>query len=83
MNPWLTASYAVACCLVPCAVMCLRGSPEKRIVGLEMASVIVTLLLALLTVGTNRLVFMDLPLTLAILTLGGGLVFARFLEKHL
>lgn len=83
MNPWLLASYGVGACLVPCALMCLRGSPERRLVGLEMTSAIVCILLALLTVATKRLVFMDLPLTLAILTLGGGLVFARFLEKHL
>jgi multicomponent Na+:H+ antiporter subunit F len=61
----------------------MRGSPERRMVGFEMTSVVVTLLLALFTVASNRLVFMDIPLTLAILTLGGGLVFARFLEKHL
>lgn len=83
MNAWLVAAFAVGACLIPCAFMCLRGSPERRLVGLEMTSTIVTLLLALLTVGTNRLVFMDLPLTLSIVTFGGGLVFARFLEKHL
>lgn len=83
MNPWLIAGFAVGACLIPCAAMCLRGTPERRLVGLEMTSSIVTLLLALLCMGTNRLVFMDLPLTLSILTLGAGLVFARFLEKHL
>lgn len=83
MSAWLAATYAVASCLVPCAIMCMRGSPERRMVGFEMTSVVVTLLLALFTVASNRLVFMDIPLTLAILTLGGGLVFARFLEKHL
>lgn len=83
MSPWTIAAYCVAACLVPCAAMCLRGSPERRLVGLEMTSSIATLLLALLTVGTNRYIFMDLPLTLAIVTFGGGLVFARFLEKHL
>lgn len=83
MNPWLIASYCVGACLVPCAITCLRGSPERRLVGLEMTSTIVAILLSLLAVGNNRPVFMDLPLTLAILTLGGGLVFARFLEKHL
>lgn len=83
MSIWLITSFIVAACLVPCAWMCLRGSPERRLVGLEMTGVIIVFLLALLSVGTNRLVFMDLPLTLSILTFGGGLVFARFLEKHL
>ena len=83
MNVWLAAAYAVGACLVPCAWMCLRGSPERRLVGLEMSGTIVIFLLALLTAGTRRLVFIDLPLTLCILSLGAGLVFARFLEKHL
>jgi multicomponent Na+:H+ antiporter subunit F len=83
VNPWLMSAYAVGACLVPCAFMCLRGSPERRLAGLEMTSTIVSILLVLMTVGMHRLVFMDLPLTAAILTLGSGLVFARFLEKHL
>jgi multicomponent Na+:H+ antiporter subunit F len=82
-NPWIVASVITGGCLAPCAWMCLQGSPEKRLVGLEMTGVILTILLVLLTIGYGRLPFMDLPLTLAILTFGSGLVFARFLEKHL
>lgn len=83
MNPWLAGAYAVGACLAPCAWMCLRGSPERRLVGLEMTSNIVILLLALLVAGMHSYAFIDLPLTLAVLTLGAGLVFARFLEKYL
>jgi hypothetical protein len=39
--------------------------------------------LVFLTVGFHRLPFIDLPLTLAIVSLGAGLVFVRFLEKLL
>jgi multicomponent Na+:H+ antiporter subunit F len=63
--------------------MCLRGSPERRLVGLEMTSVIITLAMVLFTVGMDRIPFIDLPLALAIMSFGGGLVFVRFLEKHL
>jgi multicomponent Na+:H+ antiporter subunit F len=63
--------------------MCLRGKPERRLVGLEMTSTIVTILLVLLTIGFGRIPFIDLALALAIMSFGGGLVFARFLEKHL
>jgi multicomponent Na+:H+ antiporter subunit F len=63
--------------------MCLRGSAERRLVGLEMTGIIVTILLMLLTLGYGRLPFMDMPLTLAVLSFGAGVVFARFLEKHL
>jgi multicomponent Na+:H+ antiporter subunit F len=83
MNLWLIAAGAISAALIPCADMCLRGTPERRLVGLEMASLIVTLDLVLYTVGFGRLPFMDLPLALAIMSFGGGLVFARFLGKHL
>lgn len=63
--------------------MCLRGTPERRLVGVEMASILITLAMVLFTVGFGRLILIDLPLTLAIMSFGGGLVFARFLEKHL
>jgi multicomponent Na+:H+ antiporter subunit F len=63
--------------------MCLRGSPERRLVGLEMTGMVVTIAMVLFTVGFCRLPFIDLPLALAIMSFGGGLVFVRFLEKHL
>jgi multicomponent Na+:H+ antiporter subunit F len=83
MNSWLTAAAAVSACLVPCADMCLRGTPERRLVGLEMGSLIVTIALVLFTIGFGRAPFLDLPLALALMSFGGGLVFARFLGKHL
>ena len=83
MNVWLLAAAAVSVTLVPCADMSLRGNPERRLVGLEMTSIIVTIALVLLTVGFGRLPFIDLPLALAIMSFGGGLLFARFLGKHL
>jgi multicomponent Na+:H+ antiporter subunit F len=83
MNIWLIAAAGVSATLIPCADMCLRGTPERRLVGLEMASLIVTITLVLFTVGFGRTPFMDLPLALALMSFGGGLVFARFLGKHL
>ncbi len=83
MNMWLIAAAGVSAALIPCADMCLRGTPERRLVGLEMASLIVTIALVLFTVGFGRTPFMDLPLALALMSFGGGLVFARFLGKHL
>jgi multisubunit Na+/H+ antiporter MnhF subunit len=83
VNFWLVNGVVVSATLVPCADMCLRGSPERRLVGLEMTSLIVTVALVLFTIGFGRIPFIDLPLALAIMSFGGGLVFARFLEKHL
>ena len=83
MTFWLLSGVVVSAALVPCADMCLRGSPERRLVGLEMTSVIVTVAMILFTIGFGRIPFIDLPLALAIMSFGGGLVFARFLEKNL
>jgi multicomponent Na+:H+ antiporter subunit F len=83
VNLWLIAGAAVSSALLPCADMCLRGSPERRLVGMEMASVLVIMAMVLFAVGFGRVPFIDLPLALAIMSFGGGLVFARFLGKHL
>jgi multisubunit Na+/H+ antiporter MnhF subunit len=83
MNIWLISAIAASVALVPCADMSLRGDPERRLVGLEMTSIIVTVVLVLLTIGFQRLPLIDLPLALVIMSFGGGLVFARFLGKHL
>jgi multisubunit Na+/H+ antiporter MnhF subunit len=83
MNVWVIAAAAVSSALLPCADMCLRGSAERRLVGLEMASIIVTVAMVLFTVGFGRSAFIDLPVALVIMSFGGGLVFARFLGKHL
>jgi multicomponent Na+:H+ antiporter subunit F len=77
------AGAVVSATLLPCADMCLRGSPERRLVGLEMTSLIVTIAMILFTIGFGRIPFIDLPLALAVMSFGSGLVFARFLEKHL
>jgi multisubunit Na+/H+ antiporter MnhF subunit len=83
MNVWLTSAAAVSATFIPCADMSLRGSPERRLVGLEMTSIIATIDLVLLTIGFGRIPFIDIPLALAIMSFGGGLVFAKFLGKHL
>jgi multisubunit Na+/H+ antiporter MnhF subunit len=83
VNLWLIAAAAVSSALLPCADMCLRGSAERRLVGLEMASILVTIAMVLFTVGFGRSAMIDLPVALAIMSFGGGLVFARFLGKHL
>ena len=83
MNLWLLAAAGMMLSLVPCIITCLRAEPIERLVGLEMAGVVTTLLLVLLSQGFHRIPFYDLALTLALLSFGSGLVFARFLERWL
>ena len=83
MNVWLVATLALLAGLVACGIVCLRGDVVDRLVGLEMAGVVVTLALLLLAQGFGRVVYVDLALAIALLSFAGGLVFARFLERFL
>jgi multisubunit Na+/H+ antiporter MnhF subunit len=81
MNPWLMAAGVMLLSLIPCGIACLRGDSTDRLVGLEAGSLIVTLILLLLSEAFDRAPVADLALALALLSFGGGLVFARFLER--
>lgn len=83
MNAWLWAAAAMLAALLPCGITVFRGDDADRLIGLEMTALIIILELVLLAEGIHRPSFYDLPLTLAILSLGGGLVFARFLQRWL
>jgi multicomponent Na+:H+ antiporter subunit F len=83
MNVWIAATVALLVALVPCGIVCLRGEPMKRLVGLQLANAIVTLILILLAQIMNRSFFYDLVLAQALLSFGGGLVLVRFLERWL
>jgi len=77
-------SVVMMLALVPCGALALTASTiEKRVVGLEMTGIVATLELMLLTMAFNRMPLMDLAIALALLSFGGGMVFAHFLERHL
>ena len=81
MNAWLAGATALCAGLVPCAWVCLRARDHfDRLVALEMAAMLVSLAMVLLAEEMGRPLFLDLGLALALLSFGGGLVFARFLE---
>ena len=83
MNIWLLAAGALMVCMIPCGLVCLRGDTFHRLVGLEAAGLIASLVFLLLAEGFHRAPFTDLALALALLSFGGGLVFVRFLERWL
>lgn len=84
MSAWLAGTLALSAGLVPCGLVCLRAKDAlDRLVALTMAGAITALLLVLLAEAMQRPLFLDLALAQATLSFGGGLVFARFLERWL
>lgn len=83
MNPWLISATVLLFTLIPAGIASFRGEAMDRLVGLEFASIITTLILMLLGHGFQRIPFYDIALAAALLSFGGGLVFVRFLERWL
>lgn len=83
MNAWLWAATGFILCLIPCGVVCARGDPLNRLVGLETAGVVEVLAPLLMAEGFHRPLFVEIALAAALLAFAGGLVFARFLERWL
>jgi len=81
VNEWLIAASALLLGLVPCMFVMMRGTIVEALVALQMASVLEAVTFLLLAEGFHRGPFFDLALTLALLALAGGLVFARMLER--
>jgi multicomponent Na+:H+ antiporter subunit F len=80
---WTVCTLVLAASLVPCAGACLRGGLVDRLIGVELAGMLVAQLCVVWAVAIDRTSFVDVGLTVAVLTFGGGLVFARFLERWL
>ena len=83
MNYWLWAALVLLLALVPCIYVCAFHAIEDRLVALEFGSSLVVIEMVLICEGFHRPSFFDLPLTLAFLSFGGGMVFARFLQRWL
>lgn len=83
MTLWLLAALGFLVALAPCAVVVLRGEAVDRLVGLEMGAVVLVLFMVCVAESEHRIAFYDLALALALLSFGGALVFARFLERWL
>jgi len=83
MNVWNFTALALLACMLAFFVKSLGAEPVRRLVPLEAASVTTVLLLLVLCELYHRAIFVDLALTLALLSFGAGLVFARFLERWL
>jgi multisubunit Na+/H+ antiporter MnhF subunit len=83
MNVWLIGATALLAGLVPCGWVVLRGRLTEALVGLQLGSTIVTVVLVLLAEGFHRSSYFALPLVLAALSFVGMLVFIRFLGERI
>jgi multicomponent Na+:H+ antiporter subunit F len=83
VNGFVIAAIAMLLGVIPCGVVVCRGTVMEALVAYELISAIVVMVLILLAEGFRRSGELELPLLLAVLLFGSGLVFVRFLERWL
>ena len=83
MSAFVIAAIAMLVAVIPCGIVMLRGKIMEAVVAYEAIGSVIIIVLVLLAQGFGRSGEFELPVLLAMLVLGGGLVFVRFLERWL
>jgi multisubunit Na+/H+ antiporter MnhF subunit len=83
MSAWMAATIALLPPFALAAFAACRGRIAERLIAVQLATVFAMILLALMSFAFDQSAFIDLPLTLAFLSLPGTLVMAVFLERWL
>jgi multisubunit Na+/H+ antiporter MnhF subunit len=77
------AAVAMLICLIPAGIVVARGDLPAAVVGYQFITAVAVMVLALLAQAFGRSALFELPVLLALLMFGGGLVFVRALERWL
>ena len=83
MNLWLTAAVALLPALAAAGWVAAVADIENRFVAVELGTTLAVFMLMLLSVGYDQPSFIDLGLTVVLLSFPGALAYAHFLERWL
>jgi multisubunit Na+/H+ antiporter MnhF subunit len=82
MSPWTAAAVVLLLALLPLGYVLVRAPLADALVALQLAGTMVVLVLVLLAQAFSRPSYYVVPMTLAPLSLLGGIMFARFLPTR-
>ena len=80
---FVAAAIAMLIALIPAGIVLYRGELLAAVVAYEFITSVIVIVLALLAQGFRRSSLFELPVLLALLLFGSGLVFERALERWL
>ncbi|MEO7193763.1 MAG: hypothetical protein ABIZ05_02920 [Pseudonocardiaceae bacterium] len=83
MSVFLAAAIGMLLGVIPLGVVAWRGTVLEAVVAYEVISSLAVMVFVLLAQGFGRSGEFELPVLLAVLLLGAGLVFVRTLERWL
>lgn len=82
MSSWNWCAFVLILTLIPCGYVCLTSQRRMdRLVALEFAGILASIIILLMAQASAQSGLYDVALAMAIMTYGGGLVFARILER--
>jgi multisubunit Na+/H+ antiporter MnhF subunit len=77
------AAIAMLISLIPAGIVIARGDLPSAVVAYQFITALVVMVLALLAQAFQRSSLFELPVLLALLMFGGGMVFVRAMERWL
>jgi hypothetical protein len=80
---FVAAAIAMLIAIVPAGIVLCRGELAASVVAYEFITSVIVMVLALLAQGFQRSSEFELPVILALLMYGSGLVFVRAIERWL
>lgn len=83
MNEWVLAAVILIAALTPCLGVCVLTGLTHALAAFEVASTLLTTVLMILSEGFHRQPFIDLAVVLGLVSVVGGLAFARLMEQEL
>ena len=83
MNEWEIAATVLGFALIPCAGVAFLAPPPHGLAAIQVAAVLLSTILVLLSEGFRRQPFIDLAVVFAPMALVGSLIFARLMERNL
>jgi hypothetical protein len=83
VTAFVLTAIAMLVGVIPCGIVLCRGTLMDAVVAYQAITAIVVMVLVLLAQGFQRPGEFELPVLLAVLLLGSGLVFVRALERWL
>ncbi len=83
MNGFVAAAVGMLLAVIPLGIVACRGTVMEAVVAYEAISSIIVMVLVLLPQSFGRSAEFEIPVLLAMLLLGSGLVFVRALERWL
>ena len=83
MNAFTVAATAMLAGFLPILWVCVRGHAVDALIALELAGALTTTALLCLAEGFGSSAMFGVPVVCATVSWVGGLVYARFMGRHL